>query len=1008
MKSFRGTLSTFCALLAALVSVSVAAAAGPQAEQPAAPPARADGDHDRIFDDLEGALAAQPATARVSAIVVLRVPATAQKVSELQAAVGAFALRGRFTLVPAFSALLTKAQIGALAARPDVLHVEGNAVGSGENADEQSSFGLAKARLDGLAATGDADGNPAVYSSGDMVAAVLDTGIDQTHRDLDGGKVLAAVTCVVGSRTATPTAAAVCAPQPAGANNDDSRDSTVPPLPGGEQPVEGHGTHVASILAGDGDALPGKLERGVAPGAALVDVKVLPSNRALLTEDMVVRGLEWVVANRVLYNIRVVNLSLGFPGCNAGDDAASLAVDAAAATGLLMVVAAGNDGPNKCTVKSPGTAAAALTVGNMADLSAVPAERGFRLSDYISARGPTQDGRIKPDVVAPGLAVTAALAGSVDGYRDNSGTSMSSPFVAGLALLMLQTNTSLSASAVKSLIMSTAEDWGRGGDALTRGSTGPDVDYGAGRLDAYAALRAAGAPLPSPPRMPTHLHYDTVIDTQGASATFPVEVRDTSFPIAATLIVPFEGFGSTDKNFFLYLHDPTGAIVASDERIQRQKDFGYLPPLTGTYTVEVRAAVLDPGQGNHDFFLDVSAGTQPPPDTAPPVLTVPGPLVVEATGPAGAAVSFTVGSDDGSPVTCTPPSGSTFPLATTTVGCSSTDAAGNTGTGSFTVSVRDTTPPALALPADITRAAPSPAGTAVTWTASASDLVSGARPVVCTPASGSTFPVGTRTVACSASDAAGNLATGTFRVTVTFTDTVAPVLTVPADLTREATGPAGAAVAYAASATDAVDGPVTPTCTPPSGSTFPLGTTTVSCTARDGAGNTATRTFRVIVRDTTPPTLTLPGTIAATAASAAGVVVTYAASARDLVGGSVPAVCVPASGSTFPVGDTTVRCSAVDSSGNRAAGSFLVRVAADPIALLRQQILQLPPKVQKDLLNRLDGVLRELARGKDKQTCKKFDSLVKKESRDADRYLSGQQAARLDAAVDALGAALGC
>jgi hypothetical protein len=115
---------------------------------------------------------------------------------------------------------------------------------------------------------------------------------------------------------------------------------------------------------------------------------------------------------------------------------------------------------------------------------------------------------------------------------------------------------------------------------------------------------------------------------------------------------------------------------------------------------------------------------------------------------------------------CAPASGSIFRLGTTPVLCSAADGSGNTGSASFTVTVRDTTAPLLTLPAPITKAATSSSGAAVSFTASASDLVSGAVAPVCSPASGSTFAVGTATVTCTATDAAGNAASGTFTVTV--------------------------------------------------------------------------------------------------------------------------------------------------------------------------------------------------------------------------------------------------
>jgi hypothetical protein len=236
----------------------------------------------------------------------------------------------------------------------------------------------------------------------------------------------------------------------------------------------------------------------------------------------------------------------------------------------------------------------------------------------------------------------------------------------------------------------------------------------------------------------------------------------------------------------------------------------------------------------------------------------------------------------------------------------------------------------LTLPANITAEATGPSGAAVTYSASATDIVDGSVTITCLPVSGSTFALGTTTVDCSASDNAGNTATGTFTVTVR--DTTPPALTLPANITKEATGPSGAAVTYTASATDLVDGSRPITCLPASGSTFAIGTTTVTCSASDTRHNTATGTFTVTVVDTTPPTLTLPANITVTGSG--GVVVTFTASATDLVDGPRPVTCSPASGSTFAAGHlTTVTCTASDIRHNTASGSFTVTVVA-PTSML--------------------------------------------------------------------------
>ena len=159
-------------------------------------------------------------------------------------------------------------------------------------------------------------------------------------------------------------------------------------------------------------------------------------------------------------------------------------------------------------------------------------------------------------------------------------------------------------------------------------------------------------------------------------------------------------------------------------------------------------------------------------------------------------------------------------------------------------------------------------------------------------------------------------------------DRTPPVLTLPGTLTAEATSAAGAAVTYTATATDNLDATPTVACTPTSGSTFALGMTTVSCTATDDAGNTANGSFLVRVVDTVAPTI-LAGSIRVNAESPAGAVVNYLVGVRDAVDPSPVLDCQPPTG-LFPVGVTTVTCTARDASGNEAVRSFSVTVVGFP------------------------------------------------------------------------------
>src|SRR5215203_5114217 len=192
-----------------------------------------------------------------------------------------------------------------------------------------------------------------------------------------------------------------------------------------------------------------------------------------------------------------------------------------------------------------------------------------------------------------------------------------------------------------------------------------------------------------------------------------------------------------------------------------------------------------------------------------------------------------------------------------------------------------------------------------------------------------TLADGENTITAQATDNAGNSATDSVTVTYTPPDETAPILEVPTTpLTAEATGPDGAKVSYDVSATDDRDPSPKITCTPASGTAFALGSTTVTCNAQDEAGNNAEPgTFSVTVQDTTAPKLTVPTDMSTTATGADGAKVTYTATATDAVDTDPTVTCTPASGSTFPVGTTTVSCTASDDSGNTSpAATFKVSV----------------------------------------------------------------------------------
>jgi HYR domain len=167
-----------------------------------------------------------------------------------------------------------------------------------------------------------------------------------------------------------------------------------------------------------------------------------------------------------------------------------------------------------------------------------------------------------------------------------------------------------------------------------------------------------------------------------------------------------------------------------------------------------------------------------------------------------------------------------------------------------------------------------------------------------------------------------------------------PTVTVPPNMTVEATGPTGAVVMYTASARAFNGQELSVTCDVPSGSTFPLGATVVSCSATHG-GQTTTARFTVTVADRTPPTVTAPPDKSLRTRSRAGVPVRYTASATDLVDGVVAATCAPPSGTVFTSGTTVVTCSATDRAGNSGRAQFTVTVAI--VRTTRAAALFAPP-----------------------------------------------------------------
>ncbi|MGY0020164.1 S8 family peptidase [Streptomyces sp. cg35] len=284
-------------------------------------------------------------------------------------------------------------------------------------------------------------GAPAAWQAGydgkGVKVAVVDTGVYGDHPDL-AGKVVAA-----------------------------KNFSTSPD----DVDHQGHGTHVASTIAGSG-AKSGGTYKGVAPGASIIAAKVLDDTGSGADSD-IISGIDWAVAQ----GADIVNMSLGGTDTPDVDPLEETVNRYSESDGVLFAVAAGNEGPGASTVGTPGSADGALTVGAV--------DSGDKMADF-SSRGPRLgDGAIKPDVTAPGVDITAAsspgsvIAGEVgenpEGYVTISGTSMATPHVAGSAALLKQQHPDWTAAQLKGVLTASTKDTGFA--AFEQGSGRIQVDH---------------------------------------------------------------------------------------------------------------------------------------------------------------------------------------------------------------------------------------------------------------------------------------------------------------------------------------------------------------------------------------------------------------------------------------------------------------------------------------------------------------------------------------------------
>ncbi len=237
------------------------------------------------------------------------------------------------------------------------------------------------------------------------------------------------------------------------------------------------------------------------------------------------------------------------------------------------------------------------------------------------------------------------------------------------------------------------------------------------------------------------------------------------------------------------------------------------------------------------------------------------------------------------------------------------------------------------------------------------------------------------------------------------TDSTAPTFAL-SGVEAEATGPT-TPVGYTFQATDPDDAVVAQSCTPPPASAFGVGTSRVTCTATDSHGNVGTQSFDIVVNDTTAPAMTLPGSVSADATSSAGALVTYAATASDLVDGPVTPSCTPASGSVFAVGTTTVSCTATDTHGNTSTGDFSVSVtsAVDLLGAVRDQVATFHLR-NRNLLTRIDATIGSF--GRHNRDCRSLLGLREDVTGPARRQLTWGQRIWLRVEVARITSAAGC
>jgi serine protease AprX len=517
--------------------------------------------------------------------------------------------------LPVAGVVATAAQVDALAQNPEVRSLYINKKLDYYNFDDTHLTGVKRLRTDQQMTAR----NGGLPVSGKGVGVLInDSGVDGTHEDLKFGTHL--VQNTLGSTNLNSLSGLLPFTPVEGVPNTDTNS--------------GHGTHCAGTVGGTGARSGGKYE-GVAPGASLLGYG---SGGALLVLDAI-GGFDYALTRQFQYNIRVISNSFGSSGDFEPNDPLNVATKKCYDRGMVVVFAAGNEGPGADTHNPYAIAPWTISVGAgdrnglLADFSSrgVRGEQGTFVMD-----GETWTFKNEPVIVAPGVDVvsTRAIApvsslgaqqdvevlqpGEVPFYTHSSGTSMATPHVAGIVALLLEARPNLSPAQVKEMLQKTATNMpGR-----------QSWEVGAGYVNAYAAVDQAfraslfGATVNSTRRfnssvnaqttnVPFTINFNPAVTT-GNSMSFPVSAGTNSLEVK----ISSRGIlGETGNLTNLVLLDPNGVRYSSGTPVtftlSTDRSVAVAAPVAGTWTVRVEGVrgVAAPETVSGNISLLTAAGT---------------------------------------------------------------------------------------------------------------------------------------------------------------------------------------------------------------------------------------------------------------------------------------------------------------------------------------------------------------------------------------------------------------